>query len=334
MKQKIFAISCVLTMVFGSLFSQNDTLYAIYEFNSPTVNPWGLTWDGTDLWISDNISGWIYKSSTNGQTLDSIEIENAQITGITFVDDTLWALNTKIIADTLINNSTYSVFSLYKIDKSNGQKIDSISIIGSATNLQSGDLWGLTYYNSKFYITYNGGWGPCLLEIDAVNYASTDLCCTHLAGMTIANDSIWAIRHGGNIITTTNGTEEYWKYEILFSATDITYDGNNFWVVDIASNKTKKMEGLALFENDNVKTQVNIQLFYNPTQDFIIIENDEQLKIKSATIFSLDGKLIKEICIDNNKSSQKINLSKVAKGVYIIKLNVENKEVNKLIIKN
>ena len=94
------------------------------------------------------------------------------------------------------------------------------------------------------------------------------------------------------------------------------------------------MEGLALFENDNVKTQVNIQLFYNPTQDFIIIENDEQLKIKSATIFSLDGKLIKEICIDNNKSSQKINLSKVAKGVYIIKLNVENKEVNKLIIKN
>lgn len=205
----------VILLDLNLLFAQNDSLNVIFEFNSPTSNPWGLAFDGTNFWISDHNSGKIFKSSPTGQTVDSIEVVNSKITGLSFVNDTLWALNTNIVKYTIINTSSYPVYSaLYKIDKSNGNKVDSIEIIGTATNLRSGDLWGLEFNNGKFYVSYNGGWGPCLIEIERIGTFS-DLCCTHLLGMTVAYDSIWAIGQGGHIITVTNGTQENGNIKLL-----------------------------------------------------------------------------------------------------------------------
>ncbi|MBN1598348.1 MAG: hypothetical protein JW894_08640 [Bacteroidales bacterium] len=149
MKRIILIIISGLIFGTGCLFSQSDTLEVIYEFNSPAFNSWGLTWDGTNFWISDMMTGTIYKSSPEGLTLDSIEIKNAQITGICFINDTLWGVNTMIVDDTTINTSTYPVYFIYQIDKTNGDKLDSLKIIGSATNLFSGDLWGLTIISPK-----------------------------------------------------------------------------------------------------------------------------------------------------------------------------------------
>ncbi|MDD4148850.1 MAG: hypothetical protein PHE33_02365, partial [Bacteroidales bacterium] len=268
MKRMLLTIVAIMTTL-SLLFAQNDTLNVIFEFNSPTSNPWGLTFDGTDFWVSDHISGMIYKSNPTGQTVDSIEVMFSMITGISFVNDTLWALNTTIVSDTIINTLTYPVYSLYKIDKTNGIKIDSIEIISPVTNLQSGDLWGLEFYNEKFYISYNGGYGPCLIELER-NGTYSNLCCTHLVGMTVAYDSIWAIGYGGDIITVTNGYDDNWKYRIVCNATDLAYDGENFWVIDTSDNKIKKMEGVTTTIN-NLNENDDFYILPNPATDYILI---------------------------------------------------------------
>jgi hypothetical protein len=244
----------------------------------------------------------------------------------------LWALNTDIIRDTLINTSTYPIYSLYKVDKSNGIKIDSIEIIGSLANLQSGDLWGLEFYNDKFYVSYKGGWGPCLIEIDKEN-STNELCCTHLVGITIANDSIWAIRSGGNTITTTNGTYEYWKYRIDCVATDIAYDGVNFWVVDTLDNKIKKLETISITSIKALSVSNIVQVYPNPATEYISIIIEGNSNINSFMIFDVNGRIIENNSQDE-ADYQKINISHLSKGEYFISLKFPNKRVTKPFVKN
>jgi hypothetical protein len=121
MHRNLFTILFVMTCSTSFLHGQFDTLKTIFEFNSPASYPWGIAWDGTNLWISDNASGKIYKSGTNGYTLDSIEINNAKIAGITFIDDTLWGVNCCVVGETITiyqgDTATWPVFSIYKIKK-------------------------------------------------------------------------------------------------------------------------------------------------------------------------------------------------------------------------
>jgi len=74
MKGKIITILYLFMLTISYSYSQIDTLESVYEFSSPSSNPWGITWDGSNLWISDNNSGTIYKSNVNGETIDSIKI--------------------------------------------------------------------------------------------------------------------------------------------------------------------------------------------------------------------------------------------------------------------
>ena len=183
MKPPIFTLYFLMFVLTSGSFAQNDTLQSVLEFNAPSENPWGIAFDGNNLWISDNNSGSIYKMSTTGELLGSVTVSNAKITGIAFINDTLWSVNTMIMGDTTIDSSAFSLFSLYQINTSTGAKYDSISIMGSATNIMEGDLWGICSYNSRIYVSYNGGYGSCLYEIDPISHSYSTVCCTHLCGM-------------------------------------------------------------------------------------------------------------------------------------------------------
>lgn len=155
-KTKISFIVLIFLFLTIKSYSQLDTLYSVFEFESPSENDWGISYDGTNLWISDEENGTVYKTSTSGTVLDSVNINGAMIKGIEFVNDTLWALNSNIVGDTNINGYSYPLFSLYQIDKSSGVIIVSIIIVSPYTILLSGDLWGLCYNTSFFYISFNG----------------------------------------------------------------------------------------------------------------------------------------------------------------------------------
>ncbi len=227
MKKRTFISLLILLFWMTKIMAQIDTLNAVFEFDAPSENAWGITYDGTNLWVSDVENGTIYKTSTDGVVLDSMTISGAMIKGIEIVNDTLWAINSNIVGD--------SAFSLYQMDMANGTIHDSIIIICPCTNGFSGMMWGLCYNQSCFYVSFDGGYGSCLIKINPVNHTQQSLCCTHLSGLASISDSVWAIRNGF-YIKTTDGQQEFPKYRTNIYASDLTYDGSSFWVVNMNSD--------------------------------------------------------------------------------------------------
>ncbi len=315
-KTKISFIVVIFLFLTIKSYSQLDTLNSVFEFESPSENDWGISYDGTNLWISDEENGTVYKTSTGGTILDSVNINGAMIKGIEFVNDTLWALNSNIVGDTNINSYSYPLFSLYQVDKSSGFIIDSIIIVSPYTTLLSGDLWGLCYNTSFFYISFNGGYGPCIIKIDPVNNTQQHLCCTHLAGMTSVYDSIWALEDERTIVTT-NGQGDIPKYNINISSSDLVYDGNSFWVVDMNSNKIHQLEPVILSLNEPDKYPRNISIYPTPASDNLYIKINPTY-IHKFELYNLQGKKVKTIYVNKNISDFMLNVSDIKSGVYIL----------------
>jgi hypothetical protein len=99
-------------------------------------------------------------------------------------------------------------------------------------------------------------------------------------------------------------------------------DGSGFIVDNII---IKDMDQLSV--TDLSKTQINI--FPNPTSDFINIKSDEM--IKSIKIYDITGSLIK-IEKTSDKTS-KIDISSFLKGIYIISIETKSGIETKKIIK-
>lgn len=97
-------------------------------------------------------------------------------------------------------------------------------------------------------------------------------------------------------------------------------DGSGFIVDNII---IKDMDQLSV--SDINKTQVNI--FPNPTSDFINIKSDE--KIKSVKLYNVSGSLVKT---ENNEFSR-INVSNLPKGNYLISIETDFGIETKKIIK-
>jgi len=121
----------------------------IREICSPCTNPWGLAYDGGNLLISDDSLGRIYTINFNGEVLDTMDVPCSAIKGMTFKDNELWIVNSDAVDDTLIflsYDSTYHhyyIHRIYKINRYNGVKIDSIDLIANGENAgRTNFLWG------------------------------------------------------------------------------------------------------------------------------------------------------------------------------------------------
>ena len=64
--------------------------------------------------------------------------------------------------------------------------------------------------------------------------------------------------------------------------------------------------------------EIEIKVFPNPTQDFIIIEFNEFLENTDFLLYDLSGRVIKQAKI--NSSETRLNLKEYASGSYILKL--------------
>ena len=72
----------------------------------------------------------------------------------------------------------------------------------------------------------------------------------------------------------------------------------------------------------------SIKVFPNPANNILQINNVNQL-VKSVQVFDLLGK---EVYTENKLSNNKINVSNLNQGIYILKLNAENVSVTKKLI--
>ena len=305
-------------------FAQLDTLYSVFEFESPSENDWGITYDGTNLWISDVENGTVYKTSTDGIVLDSMTINGAIIKGIEIVNDTLWILNS--------NDNGESIYFLYQMDMTTGTVYDSVIIDFSYSNRYPGMLWGLCYKSSKFYISYDGGYGPCLLEIDITNNTQKYLCCTHLSGLTSIEDSIWAI-HYGKTIATTDKHETFFEYKINIYASDLVYDGSSFWVVNMNSNKIHQLESVVVSLSETIQTSSVINIYPNPASDYLQIKMDP-IYVNNIELYDMQGHKKKTVILNKKTSNFQMDVSDVKNGIYILKINTEIRSFKENVIIN
>ena len=114
------------------------------------------------------------------------------------------------------------------------------------------------------------------------------------------------------------------------SSTDVDVTGNHgssdFWVVKL----TRDSLLTANTEHSSVNNQENISIYPNPASAAFTISSEGR-KIKEITVVNISGEIVYRSVIDNFQT--RIDLSKEAKGIYIIKItDNNNNETNKKII--
>lgn len=79
--------------------------------------------------------------------------------------------------------------------------------------------------------------------------------------------------------------------------------------------------------------QNTIALYPNPTNSDIDIRNASKLALTNVTIFDVTGKQVMNIPIENNNALRPINVEKLMAGVYIVKIEGNNRSISKKLIK-
>ncbi len=117
----------------------------IQSFPAPGISAEGLTWDGENLWLSDN-SGLIFKVDTSGKVVDSFESPEVTPQGITWDGSTFWVFTTN-----------YSFVYQFRIT---GGKAQSVSFFRAPTDVLGGGItqdmaWdgNSLWYANQFNVT-------------------------------------------------------------------------------------------------------------------------------------------------------------------------------------
>jgi hypothetical protein len=298
----ILIILCILTF---SSQAQKIILVPEEEINVPTDNPWGLTYHDGWFWVSDSENGNIIKLHRYLDGFSIIKAPRKHITGLTFEGDYLWVMSDEwdTIAFPYLNSQKALLF---KLNPETGDILDTLLIpyyfwTGPKDTVILKDsliynengiayypyrfLKGLSYYDSSLFVSYNGGWGPCLYRVEISNNHITELCCPHPSGMEAVKEELWTIRdQPWEIVypwditntdsTSSSGTNpdsgdvtdpwpiepvmrnsilpliikdalawEDWERQLEFDlyASDLTWDGSNFWLLDPWEKKIKRM---------------------------------------------------------------------------------------------
>ncbi|MCF8309635.1 MAG: T9SS type A sorting domain-containing protein [Bacteroidales bacterium] len=116
----------------------------------------------------------------------------------------------------------------------------------------------------------------------------------------------------------------YVKYRTIFGATDFTYDGTHFWMADTVANKIRKMEAVDIIGYERMALNNNLSVFPNPAEDYIRIESGDVQPEGFLKIFDVNGELIRKVRAVTYRSTQRINVSALPSGVYVITLEREN----------
>ena len=106
------------------------------------------------------------------------------------------------------------------------------------------------------------------------------------------------------------------KTEELIGATDI-------WIINV-NNST-----LGVDENE---ISNSFSMYPNPTDSFLTINSNGQL-INQISIFSITGKLIKQVSFENSETKKTIDVSLFTTGMYLVKIISNEKVVTKKFIK-
>ena len=114
---------------------------------------------------------------------------------------------------------------------------------------------------------------------------------------------------------------------VTFTVTDAEGNNSSVCTFDIT------VEGDVLGITDNVLSDAQVQLYPNPSSQFIYI-NTNNIQLNSANVFDVLGRIVKTIDFNQGQQEYKIDVSNLEIANYFVKLNSETGSVVKRFIKN
>lgn len=121
--------------------------------------------------------------------------------------------------------------------------------------------------------------------------------------------------------TNPNQTYYYWV--------DVAMDGNGNYNSGLVETEYVEVKTPTL-STKNIDLSKFINIYPNPTKEFISISYDNSLKVNNVSIFDVKGRLI----LTESKKFDKISTRKLSNGVYIISIKTNKGTISKKIIKN
>ena len=191
---------------------------------------------------------------------------------------------------------------------------------------------------------------------------NTDYPFVSLASM-IAPSPDWFIAiNSENLRSGNNAVNNGWRASFtvdVFPYDAGTEDGNGYSGSNLASNPLgviTSLSNVAPFDGVNTNmshrigtvtfnyinstlsndTEVleNIAIYPNPSKGKITLSNIKNIDLKSAKIYNVLGRLVKDIPVEKGVSKLNIDLSHLSKGIYLLSLKSADKSTTKKLVIN
>lgn len=300
----------ILFFISVNVKPQTDTLVTELAFEIPykvATSDLNLAYDNINFWVSEHLDGLLYKITPQGVCLDSIK--TVRLTSVEYMEDGLW-----IIPD----QSDW----LKKIDKTNGQEMDSILIQIPEVFEAGYQCQDLCCVDSAMYSVWAYCWCGVfrILRTDFKTDETTDLGDIPLyENLVTINDTVWAGNNEiypllADDIMITSGRSLYLGD---FHVSGIAYDNRNLWVIDYDSKQLKKLGDIPLSSPEQIKTKNDFFIYPNPASDHINIKT----KINNpytVELFSITGS--KVITENSGAFMKNISLANIPQGIYLLKI--------------
>lgn len=208
------------------------------------------------------------------------------------------------------------------------------------TELHAGDLTGQTLTTGVYK------WGTNVLVSAAgvtLSGSATDVWIFEIAqDLIIAN---------GAIVTLSGGAKAkniFWQVagQVTLGTTS-EFSGNILCKTQIAMQTGAAFDGRALaqtaitLDGNNVVLGVNesaldqgLALYPNPANDTVNVVNNSNISLEKMTIYNLNGKIVTQTNLRNMQSEIIVDITALATGVYVVKIDSENASSVKRLIKN
>lgn len=258
------------------------------------------------VYVTHNVSGVkVYENNLTASATDAWTLVGGANVGTTFTEGTNATSDITIGSD----NTLYVVYSSPSFNnrKLNVKKYNGTNWVqvGNADFGISNDLYNVSIAVTpagKIY-TVASGWAVNSGKNTVYEYNSTT--------------NTW-VTLGGDFVSDGTATYNDLQYDVATNSLVLTYSQTGI--------KVKKFSLGSLSVNDIKKNEFNI--YPNPTKGLVNIKGDS--KIKSAEITNTVGQIL-----STKSGNQQVDLTSYPKGVYFVKINLENgKQITKKVIKN
>jgi hypothetical protein len=217
----------------------------------------------------------------------------------------------------VICNADYTFSNLYGFVRQAGKKVYSYDLINSIDtllydfDLQVGDTLPLTIINSETAITVTA-----ITNFQVGNETRSIFDLSSNSGFSAK--LIEGIGHDKGFLGTMQPFEFFESDLICYSRNDTTYYDNGMDVCDL---------NVGLYD---IQSPIEVNIFPNPTSDYVTITSPQFEEIKSVEMIDLLG-ANQTVMIDfssNDKAT--VNLEYLAKGNYILQLQKRTGEIYRL----